>query len=62
MALHVWSRKVVGWSMASHLRTEFVLDALEMAVSSNAAPGVGDQHKVVPVIDKRSNSPVPDGS
>lgn len=30
--LDVYSRKVVGWSMASHLRTELVVDALEMAV------------------------------
>jgi transposase InsO family protein len=27
-----WSRKVVGWAMATHLRTELVLDALYMAV------------------------------
>ena len=25
-------RKVVGWSMASHLRTKLVLDALDMAI------------------------------
>ncbi len=30
--LDVYSRRVVGWSMASHLRTELVVDALEMAV------------------------------
>jgi putative transposase len=30
--LDAWSRKVVGWAMATHLRTELVLDALEMAV------------------------------
>lgn len=30
--LDVYSRKVVGWSMASHLRTELVGDALEMAL------------------------------
>jgi putative transposase len=30
--LDVYSRKIVGWSMASHLRTELVADALEMAV------------------------------
>ena len=30
--LDAWSRKVVGWSMANHLRAELVLDALEMAV------------------------------
>ncbi len=32
VVLDVWSRKVVGWSMANHLRAELVLDALEMAV------------------------------
>jgi putative transposase len=30
--LDVFSRKVVGWSMADHLRTELVLDALDMAL------------------------------
>jgi putative transposase len=30
--LEVYSRRIVGWSMASHLRTELVVDALEMAV------------------------------
>ena len=30
--LDVYSRKVVGWSMASHLRTELVAAALEMAI------------------------------
>lgn len=29
--LDAFSRRVVGWSMASHLRTELVLNALEMA-------------------------------
>jgi putative transposase len=32
VVLDVWSRKIVGWAMASHLRTELVLDALEMAI------------------------------
>ena len=32
VVLDAWSRKIVGWSMANHLRTELVLDALEMAV------------------------------
>ena len=27
-----WSRKIVGWSMANHLRTELVLDAMEAAI------------------------------
>jgi transposase InsO family protein len=30
--LEVFSRRVVGWSMQDHLRTELVLAALEMAV------------------------------
>jgi putative transposase len=30
--LDVYSRKIVGWAMASHLRSELVVDALEMAV------------------------------
>lgn len=32
VVLDAWSRKVVGWSMATHLRTELVLEALNMAV------------------------------
>ena len=32
VVLDAWSRKVVGWAMATPLRTELVLDALEMAV------------------------------
>ena len=32
VVLDAWSRKVVGWSMANHLRTELVLNAMEMAV------------------------------
>ena len=31
VVLDVCSRRVVGWSMATHLRTELVLDALNMA-------------------------------
>ncbi len=32
VVLDAWSRKVVGWAMATHLRTELVLDAMNMAV------------------------------
>jgi putative transposase len=31
--LDACSRKVVGWSMATHLRTELVVDALQMAIA-----------------------------
>ena len=33
VVLDVFSRKVVGWAMATHLRTELVLEALEMALT-----------------------------
>ena len=32
IVLDVYSRRVVGWAMATHLRTELVLDALNMAI------------------------------
>ena len=32
VVLDAWSRKIVGWSMANHLRAELVLDAMEAAV------------------------------
>jgi putative transposase len=32
VVLDAWSRRVVGWAMANHLRTELVLDALNMAI------------------------------
>ncbi len=32
VVVDAWSRRVVGWSMAHHLRTELVLTALEMAL------------------------------
>jgi putative transposase len=32
VVLDAWSRKIVGWSIANHLRTELVLDALDMAI------------------------------
>ena len=32
VVLDAWSRRVIGWAMATHLRTELVLDDLNMAV------------------------------
>jgi putative transposase len=32
VVLDAFSRRIVGWAMANHLRAELVLDALEMAV------------------------------
>lgn len=36
--IDVFSRRVVGWSMATHLRTELALDALEMALARRQPP------------------------
>jgi putative transposase len=33
VVLDAWSRRVIGWAMATHLRTELVLAALDMAVA-----------------------------
>jgi putative transposase len=36
--LGAFSRRVVGWAMADHLRTELVLDALELALGTRRPP------------------------
>ena len=37
----VFSRRIVGWSMADHMRTELVTDALQMALAQRRpAPGL----------------------
>ena len=40
VVLDAWSRKIVGWAMATHLRTELVLDALNMALGQRRADDV----------------------
>jgi len=41
VVLDVFSRRIVGWAMADHLRTEIVLSALEMALwNRRPDPGV----------------------
>lgn len=43
VVLDVFSRRIVGWAMADHLRTELVLAALEMALW-NRRPAAGVIH------------------
>jgi transposase InsO family protein len=43
VVLDCFSRRIVGWSMAEHLRTELVLDALDMAIAQRQ-PGAGLVH------------------
>ncbi|MFD2272313.1 IS3 family transposase [Undibacterium arcticum] len=38
MVLDVFSRRIVGWGMADHLRTELMLAALDMALLATAPP------------------------
>jgi putative transposase len=40
VVLDAWSRKILGWSMANHLRTELVLDAMEAAVGQRRPKNV----------------------
>lgn len=40
VVLDAWSRKIVGWAMANHLRTDLVLDALEMAIGQRRPENV----------------------
>jgi len=40
IVLDVWSRRVVGWAMRTHLRAELVLEALDMALERRRARDV----------------------
>jgi putative transposase len=40
VVLDAFSRRIVGWSMADHLRTALVLDALDMALGQRRPYGV----------------------
>ena len=40
VVIDAWSRRVVGWAMETHLRTELVLQALEMALYRRRPSGV----------------------
>lgn len=41
VVMDLYSRKIVGWSMAQHMRAELVLDALNMAIRArNPKPGL----------------------
>ncbi len=56
VVVDAWSQRVVGWSMATHLRTELVLDALEVAIRRRRPAGVihhSDQGSQ-PVLDQRA--------
>ena len=39
IVLDAWSRRILGWAMATHLRAELVEDALAMAISRRRPKG-----------------------
>ncbi|MCP5022760.1 MAG: DDE-type integrase/transposase/recombinase [bacterium] len=41
--MDLFSRKIVGWAMADHMRTDLVTKALQMAIDTHA-PGPGLIH------------------
>ena len=67
IVLDVFSRRVVGWAMAGHLRTALVVEALEMAVAQRRPDAVihhsdqGCQASVVSRIKARSSNARPIG-
>jgi putative transposase len=38
--LDAWSRRVIGWAMETHLRTELVLAALDLALAQRRPTSV----------------------
>jgi putative transposase len=40
VVMDAWSRRIVGWAMETHLRTELVLAALEMAIAQRQPASV----------------------
>jgi putative transposase len=40
VVLDVWSRRIIGWGMAPHLRTPLVIAALDMAIAQRRPHGV----------------------
>lgn len=40
VVLDAWSRRIVGWAMETHLRTELVLKALDMAIAQRKPTNV----------------------
>jgi len=40
VVLDVFSRRIVGWAMGTSLKTELVLDALQMATAQRRPPPV----------------------
>ena len=59
--LDAYSRRVVGWSIADHIRSELVVDALQMAICDDNHPTVRRSHTATTeprhIVGVRSASP-----
>ncbi|MCA9565921.1 MAG: DDE-type integrase/transposase/recombinase [Myxococcales bacterium] len=61
--LDAFSRRIVGWSVATHMRTELVLDALRMAIEQRKPVDMihhsvqGGQYTTVEFGQRRGNDP-----
>jgi len=52
--LDLGTRRIVGWSMAAHMRTSLVLDALRMALTRRSRPLPGEKIKLIHHSDQGS--------
>ncbi len=60
VVLDAWSRRVVGWSIADHIRAELVVDALQMAAWRRRPPqGQAICHSDHGSLDRRHRSEPP---
>ncbi len=41
LRMALWQRKVLGWAVADHMRTELVLEALDIAVAARGGDVTG---------------------
>ena len=58
VVLDVWSRRIVGWAMETHLRTDLVLRAFEMALAQRR-PEAARWGRHAPVCPQFGTSPAP---
>jgi len=47
VVLDAWSRRIVGWAMATHMRAELVKGALDMAVRRRQPEGARRLHSAL---------------
>ena len=59
--LDVFSRRIVGWSYATHMRTELILDAIDMAIETRRPPRGLIHHSDpgIPIRQHRVRVPLP---